>query len=451
MSAQPERGHECSFCGASTNKFCGGCNAALFCSRSCQKSAWPGHRATCRELSAAKIISPSEPAALAQGAPSSKGVAAVTATVRSAAGADDGSDDDVWGVPWSKLLVAPALLPIEPAMMVGGAVFTQHVWYHGHLSPSAALAARFRAAHAAARAGMPGLIQTSTEQKLLEHPVVVFGTPRGGGGSNRAKLTSEEAMWMQGVRFAATPLDSATVRAIVQYAKRLRRSESNDPDHSNNAGSTCSSGVFGITEALAPAAAQMLEWALNTPPYSAAYALCVGKTPPRDDVVITSEGELDEALLDAATRRIVRKPTPAQCCLSRLACFSCGAHPLAKGVRLSVCCGCESVAYCGELCATADWTEHHRECARTRPRESRDPRFTATALPAHDLATSRGATELSKPTAFQTPIALPPASAGMWAPYQLTQVALIPTKGVDMLVKTNMWLVNGGAGGGIKS
>lgn len=359
-------------------------------------------------------------------------------TVRFAAGVDGGSDDAVWSLP-TQLVYAklPELLPVRPAMMMGGATWVQHVWYHGTTSPSATLAARFRSAHAVVRARMPGL-QTDIEQELLSNPVVFLGMKS--VDSADLSFKPKQIAWMLGARFAITPLSPDTVRSIARYAEAIRSARV-------GYGSVLDvrSSVAGVTAAQALAAAQMLEWSLNAPPFSAAYALCLGDDPASDDTVVTtSSGELDEAKLELAIRAVVPRPTPAQRCVSRLVCFFCGAHPLAKGVQLHLCGGCEAVAYCGKSCAVPDWSEHHRECARVRPRTNRTG---MTALPALSLSVTRGDTESRKAMSARAPVTLPPSPAGMWAPAAIERLALVPTVGAGGLTFTNQWLVNHGSGG----
>jgi hypothetical protein len=429
----------CAFCGEPANTKCGACRSVVYCNAACQKADWKTHRIGCRtqQISGPEVSFITTP-------PAGPASPAVAGSVRRAAGSDSGIDDDVWAVSMSaQLAEVPALIPVKTALV--GAGWIQHVWYHGNTVPSATLASRFRAAHAKARAGVPGLVQTDIEQQLLASPVVYLGL--GSVDSEHVSLKPAHALWMLGVRFAVTPLSPEAVAAIVKFAERIRRAS--PPYRPGTVG--LSDGVTGITAALAPAAAQMLQWLLNTPPFSAGYALCLGDTPSLDVVVITSSGELDEAALEAACCRVIPRPTPAQTCVSRLACFFCGAHPLAKGVQLGVCGGCEAVSYCGRMCATADWAEHHRECARTRPRTHRDPRTPVTALPALGLKVSRGDTETSKEVSMRMPIAVKAAAPDLWVPASILRIALVPTLGKSGLVATNLWVVNGGAGGGLDS
>ena len=336
----------------------------------------------------------------------------------------------------------PELLPLRPAMVLGGASWIQHLWYHGGISPSATLAARFRSAHASARAGLPGLLQTEIEQGLLANPIIFLGA--GSVDSADTRFTPMQLAWMLGARFAISPLRPETVRSIFKYAGLLRSAL---PGHGGTL--PVRSSVASISAPLAPAASQMLEWALNTPPFSAAYVLCLGDLPASDEVVMASSGELDEARLQQAVRAVIPKPTPAQRCISRLVCFFCGAHPLSKGVQLALCGGCEAVAYCSKACAEPDWTEHHRECARIRPRTHQSTGLTA--LPALGLSVSRGDTESRKVMSVRSPIILPPSPAGMWAPESLERLALVPTIGSGGVTYTRQWTVKGGSGGDLDS
>lgn len=458
----------CSLCGKPGDQKCGGCRTDVYCSISCQKAAWPAHRDRCRaaareskgELSRFLItrfiqrrLSASSRTGIRISAPTvtlapiQSLVAASSSgdgTVRFAAGADGGCDNAVWAIPMDVIFAKlPELLPLSPAMILGGAAWTQHVWYHGDISPSGVLAARFRAAHAISRSGS-GKLQTEIEQELLANPVVYLGA----NSVDNAQLAyaPRQLAWMLGARFVMTPLSPAIVRSIVRFASQLQSARVGFGGMVDVRSSVAGVGSAGQ----AHAASQMLEWALNTPPYSAAYAFCVGASPADDTVVITGSGELDEDKLQLATRRVIPRPTPAQRCVSRLACFFCGAHPLSKGVQMRVCGGCDAVAYCSTKCATIDWTEHHRECGRVNPRSNGRG---LTALPAYGLSISRGGTECNKAMSARSPVILPamPASAGMWTPALIERIALIPTVGVDGITVTRLWLVDHGSGGDLES
>ena len=46
----------CAACGASGAKnLCGGCRKVSFCNAECQRAAWKGHKASCREASEARL------------------------------------------------------------------------------------------------------------------------------------------------------------------------------------------------------------------------------------------------------------------------------------------------------------------------------------------------------------------------------------------------------------
>ena len=359
------------------------------------------------------------------------------------AGSDTGADVNVWSIPLAQIVAKfPSRIALEPGFVLQSTNYIQYLWYHGNLRPSESLAGRFRTAHAAAR-GQRNPTQTATEQELLSTGIVLGTSPMVAGKSYA--MAPRASMWLLGARFAATTLDAETVRRIARIALRPLGAKTNP-----HAVIDCN--VSGVPVHLYDAAAQMLEWILNAPPGCAAYALCVGETAADDIVVETATGELDVDALERAVRTVI-KPAEGERvvakCISRIVCFLCGAHPLSRGIKLSACGDCEAVAYCSDFCAHSDWAgEHHRECARKRPRMSR---IGFESLPARSLAVTRGHTEvLQKTNSMQTPVTVAPALSGMWAPTSISHFSLMPTQAApDMTVFVPFWLVNGGAGGGL--
>jgi hypothetical protein len=103
--------------------------------------------------------------------------------------------------------------------------------------------------------------------------------------------------------------------------------------------------------------------------------------------------------LSTAVRTLIPKPTPEQMCISRVVCFFCGASPLGEGIKLSLCGGCQCVAYCSRGCQAADWAGEHRlECKRREPGVSESG---IVVLPASKLDVNRAATEAQKPRSMK--------------------------------------------------
>jgi hypothetical protein len=181
----------------------------------------------------------------------------------------------------------------------------------------------------------------------------------------------------------------------------------------------------------APAAslADVLQFALNAPARCNAYIFCE-----RDDVVVAVRAalNLDVAALDAATRRVLPRPLPAQLCTSRSVCVWCGASPFAAGVALSACPGCQCVAYCSATCFKADaLCEHARECGRTRP--GRAPGTGCVVLPQHEVGFTRAATQCGKPVSARVPLATARVRCG-GAPLTLTRQAGVDDEGEATLL-----------------
>jgi len=48
-------GASCAECGVPSSTVCGGCRQASYCSRACQRAAWPAHKAVCARLRKRKL------------------------------------------------------------------------------------------------------------------------------------------------------------------------------------------------------------------------------------------------------------------------------------------------------------------------------------------------------------------------------------------------------------
>lgn len=107
-------------------------------------------------------------------------------------------------------------------------------------------------------------------------------------------------------------------------------------------------------------------------------------------------------------RTVIVNPTAKQKLGSHQVCFYCGASPLAASVSLSLCPGCECVAYCSEHDREIDHMIAHKlECGCSRGF------VTPVGLPVtpcHKLNGSRVATEIFKDVSAKMDIVAPAAS-----------------------------------------
>ena len=162
-------------------------------------------------------------------------------------------------------------------------------------------------------------------------------------------------------RLAVTPLAPDAVARIVAAGGRILATPLGDPISVNVGGALANPA----------AAAELLSFVLNRPRLANTYVYCRAA----DKVVpIAPLSQMDEAALDTMLCALIPKPVPSQQCTSRLVCFWCGASPVYAGVTLSLCAGCECVAYISEACAKSDWmVEHSMECGRTAPGKAQCP------------------------------------------------------------------------------
>lgn len=149
------------------------------------------------------------------------------------------------------------------------------------------------------------------------------------------------------------------------------------------------------------AIAKVLGFILTLPAKSDAF---IYSTTTNQCTIVSSGLDLDNDKLQAAIRCLMPQPTPQQMSMSRIVCFACGASPLGRDVKLSVCGGCGYVAYCSPACQKLDWgAEHFRECKRTSP--GMHPGAAVESRPPNQLAVTRAMTEALKPASIKMMVA----------------------------------------------
>jgi hypothetical protein len=295
-------------------------------------------------------------------------------------------------------MAAPVGDAIAPAIMLGGGLWIQHAWWWG-VPPSAAVVARFKAAHAPAAAAA-GLTpeQVAEEAVLFDVPTVwKLSAPRSGGGT--AQLPPK-ALWLaQACRLGVSALRPEDVHAVCAAAGALVRL-SGMAQVSDSVAVSAALAPLSALDASAAALSGVLTFALNAPARCNTYVFCE----PFDTVVVVRSGlNLDVARLNAAVRRAVPRPTPAQLCTSRSVCVWCGASPFAEGVTLYACPGCACVAYCSAACRKQDaQCEHARECGRTRP--GRAPGSGSLVVAQHEVGITRAVTQCTKQFSARIPV-----------------------------------------------
>lgn len=323
-------------------------------------------------------------------------------------------------------LAAPP--PVGLAWVQGARVFTQHA-YWVDLPASLATVAAFKAAHAAAAAGA-GLspAQVDAEQQLFDVPFI-WGA-MGPGGVDAVQLPPRASLLSSGVRFVVTAQPAGVVREVATCAARLRALPAADLEDAAH--------VADALAGLAPQTPPLLLCALlNAPERANVYVCSMAPDAAEGKVtVVASALRLDVGKLDAASRRMIAKPTPAEQCTSRAVCVWCGAAPVAEGVALLACPGCSCVAYCGAECRDLDRiAEHSLECGRSEDGKTQDG-FVIRACT--HVGATRAITEASKPESAKLSLPGCAAATGL----EITRIACLtglPEGSPQVLLVPGSW------------
>ena len=343
----------------------------------------------------------------------------------------------VWERPLASLMATlPARTPISP--FLNGAMHIERVYWTGGIKAGEALGARFRAAlqraWAALGAGAPSAAQRDCELSVLSTPLVLLTEP---AASATALLKPCVPLWSTAMRSIVTPLHAPAARAVLLLCERLAAlplSHGTTPVH-------CA--VPEVPLAMGECATELLFCALNKPAGSSCYVFCAAAAEgAADEVLVAAVGRLDEAKLGRATSCFMKSPPSERMAVSQLICFFCGANPVAAGVQLSACDGCKRVAYCGDMCALMDWSEHSKECSLPCAKVVHQPTG-ITAVSARALScVRRGEVELNpaiKPSSCKSQITVAPPPQGVWAPASLSRLALRPNQTEDFSAITPFW------------
>ena len=283
------------------------------------------------------------------------------------------------------------------AIITNGSPYLQKAWWFDKaVEKSAAMVARFKAAFVrdAPALGLSSE-QIAHEQTLFDVP---FLFDLSGGG--RLQLPPAVTFLCNSTRLGISSLSVARLRVIIETADALNALGNRVGDAGAVARALSPMG-FPIR----PEDTLILMVALNLPAVCDAYVYSC----PSDEVVAWRNTlSLDPIKLDKAMRTVVVKPTAKQKLVSRHVCFFCGASPLAASVCLSLCPGCECVAYCCEEHRKIDHVVAHQlECGCKKPFVSS---VGVPVTPCHELSISRLVTETQKEISAKMPIEAPAAS-----------------------------------------
>ena len=297
-------------------------------------------------------------------------------------------------VPYAEKEATAAPAPPGLAMVAGGNPFLQKAWWFDEaVEKSAATVAHFKAAFMRdAHAFGLSSEQIAHEQTLFDVP---FLFDLSGGG--RLALPPSVTFLCNGMRLGISSLGAARLGVIIAVADALNALRNRVGDARAVARALEPIG-FPIPEA----EALILTVALNLPAVCDAFVYSTSS-----DIVVAWRCtlHLDLTKLDKGMRTVVVKPTATQKLVSRNVCFFCGASPLSPVVSLSLCPGCECVAYCSDEHRKIDHMVAHKlECGRKTGGVSQ---FGVPVTPCHQLSISRIVTEAQKPISVKMPIEAP--------------------------------------------
>jgi hypothetical protein len=298
--------------------------------------------------------------------------------------------------------LVPYTAPVAPvglAMVKGSKPFVQQAWWFDQaVEKSTGTLASFKATFlrdAPAFGLSPE--QIAYEQQIFDVPDIFH---LAGSGKTMVRMPPAVLFMCNGMRLGISSLSPARLRVIIAVADAM------------NALGSAAVDVRAVSQALSPMGFPIpredhliLTVALNLPAVCDAYVYSV-----TSDTVVAwrSTLALDPAKLRKACTTAIPKPTAEQTCLSRSVCFFCGASPLSSSVSLSLCPGCECVAYCSENHRRMDHTfAHNLECGCEHTFVSRAG---VLVTPCHRLSILRVVTEAQKQSSGKIEIEAPAES-----------------------------------------
>mmetsp|Transcript_35000 Transcript_35000/g.58840 ORF Transcript_35000/g.58840 Transcript_35000/m.58840 type:complete len:378 (-) Transcript_35000:57-1190(-) len=299
--------------------------------------------------------------------------------------------------------LVPYTAPVAPIGLAmfgkGSKPFTQQAWWFDEaVEKSTGTLASFKAAFLR-EAPVFGLSpeQVAYEQQIFDVPHIFH---LAGSGKKGVQMPPAVLLMCNGMRLGISSLSPARLRVIIAVADALNALGSDVVD------------ARAVSQALSPLGFPIpgedhliLTVALNLPAVCDAYVYSA-----TSDTVVAwrSTLALDPEKMRQACKTMIFKPSAEQMCCSRSVCFFCGASPLSSSVSLSLCPGCQCVAYCSEKHRRMDHTfAHNLECGCEHAFVSRAG---VLVIPCHSLSISRVATEAQKQLSGKIEIEAPAES-----------------------------------------